>query len=62
MGTTMLETMPTKNLSMMTTSMLAMPTMTMPTMTMLLLPMPAMGPILALVMTPMVLAVVCCGC
>ena len=61
LGTTTLETMPTKSLSMMTTSMLVMPTVTMPTM--LLLPMPAMGPMLALVLTtPMDLAVVCCVC
>ena len=59
LGTTLLETMPTKSLSMITTLMLVMRMVTMPTM--LLLPMPAMGPMLALVLTtPMDLAVVCC--
>ncbi len=62
LGTTTLETMPTKKLAMMTTLMLAMPTITVLTMTMLLLLMPAMGPMLAeVLMDPMVSSVICCA-
>jgi len=57
--TTTLETVATKSLSLMTTSMMVMPPVTMPTV--LLLPVPALGLMLALVLTtPMNLAVVSC--